>query len=121
MNKQQRFRAAHPGYDREWQRKQPVEKRRDRYLRSRYGITWAQYQELLQQQGGQCAVVGCTEPPGGRGSIYHVDHDHKTGKVRGLLCSNCNRALGLLRESPERIEGLAAYIRRRREQDLPQG
>lgn len=111
LTRQQRWRLANPTYDRDWTRKQPVEKRRDRYLRSRYGISWTQYLEILERQGGKCAVKSCTEPPGGRGKIYHVDHDHKTGKVRGLLCSNCNRALGLLREAADRIEDLARYIR----------
>jgi Recombination endonuclease VII len=113
LTKQQRFRAAHPNYDRDWQRRQPIEKRRDRWLRARYGISWAEYQEILKAQGGKCAVDTCTEPPGGRGGTYHVDHDHITGKVRGLLCSNCNRALGLLRDLAERVEGLARYIRSR--------
>ena len=112
--KSKRWRAANPNYARDWQRKQPIEKRRDRWLRTRYGITWDQYVALLEKQGGKCAVPTCTEPPGGRGNTYHVDHDHETGKVRGLLCSNCNRALGLLRENPDRIDGLARYIRERR-------
>jgi Recombination endonuclease VII len=53
------------------------------------GITDADYQALLASQGGGCAI--CDHPP--RTRRLHVDHDHKTGKVRGLLCHRCNRAL----------------------------
>jgi Recombination endonuclease VII len=53
------------------------------------GITDADYEALLAAQGGGCAI--CGNPPKTR--RLHVDHDHKTGKVRGLLCHRCNRAL----------------------------
>lgn len=57
--------------------------------RSRTGITEAEYDRLLAVQGGGCAI--CGNPPKTR--RLHVDHDHKTGAVRGLLCFRCNRAL----------------------------
>lgn len=57
--------------------------------RSRTGITEADYNAMLAAQGGGCAI--CGNPPKTR--RLHVDHDHKTGRVRGLLCFRCNRAL----------------------------
>lgn len=63
---------------------------RDRYLRRTYGITEAQYDEMLEAQHGVCAL--CFRPPKSR--RLHVDHDHKPPyRVRGLLCFRCNRAL----------------------------
>jgi hypothetical protein len=70
------------------------------------------YERLVEAQGGVCAA--CFGPPtkfnGSGKSGFHVDHNHRTGKTRGLLCSACNQALGLLKESPTRIERLLAYI-----------
>lgn len=60
-------------------------------LKTKYGITIEDYDRILQTQGG-CAICG-TKTPGGRGR-FHVDHDHITGKIRGLLCSGCNTKLG---------------------------
>jgi Recombination endonuclease VII len=82
---------------------------RDRYLRKTYGITEAQYNELLAYQGGCCAI--CRKPPKGR--RLAVDHDHKTGKVRGLLCYFCNsRFLGRGRESAAMHLAAAEYLER---------
>lgn len=68
------------------------EKRREQNWMRKYNITRAQYDDMLAQQGGRCASCPRTEP-GGRGAYFHVDHDHQTGKVRGLLCFGCNTAL----------------------------
>jgi hypothetical protein len=66
---------------------------------------------LLEEQGGKCAVCGKLNNEGRR--RLAVDHDHKTGKVRGLLCGNCNTALGLVKEDPEILSLLADYLRKR--------
>jgi hypothetical protein len=58
-----------------------------------YGIDVADYERMLEQNSGGCHICG-KKPDGVR--ALDIDHDHKTGKVRGLLCSNHNRALGLL-------------------------
>jgi hypothetical protein len=69
----------------------------------------------LEKQGGTCAVCKVEETI----QIFNatislsVDHNHLTGKVRGLLCRNCNLALGLLNEDPETIQALAKYIEER--------
>ena len=72
-----------------------------------YGLTPQRYDEMVLSQNGQCAICSCT--PTRR---LGVDHNHKTGAVRGLLCSSCNFAIGLLKDSPELIDLAAAYLRK---------
>lgn len=71
-----------------------------------YGITAAQYDELLAYQGGVCAV--CPRPPGK--TRLNVDHDHKTGLVRGLLCWQCNRRLIANHHDSELLHRGAEYL-----------
>lgn len=80
------------------------------FLKQRYGISVEEFDEMLAKQGGGCAI--CNRPSHGAGARpLHVDHDHATGKFRGVLCASCNRALGYFQESPERIERAASYLR----------
>jgi Autographiviridae endonuclease VII len=93
------------------------EDNRRRRLRNTYGITQRQYDRMLEEQGGVCA--SCKKPETHRRNnlsmqtdvirSLSVDHDHKTGDVRSLLCSSCNVALGRMNEDPERIRALADY------------
>jgi hypothetical protein len=76
-------------------------------LKTKYGITPRDYERMLEAQGGGCAT--CGRPPRDDISL-HVDHDHRTGTVRGLLCFPCNNALGLLKEDPGRLLALVAYL-----------
>lgn len=78
-------------------------------LFSKYGLTEAAYAALVESQGGKCAV--CQDPLVSTRHT-HVDHCHKTGVVRGILCHNCNRALGAARDSPVILRGLIAYLGR---------
>jgi hypothetical protein len=83
-------------------------------LGARYGITVEQYEELLQRQGGGCAICGSTEPRG-RQRSYHrrnfaVDHCHETGEVRGLLCFPCNAAIGQLGDTVEHVQSAVRYL-----------
>lgn len=90
------------------------ELRRAQHLLRRYKITDEQYQELFAQQDGKCACCGRTETNKHYGKAYplSVDHCHQTGKVRGLLCVECNSALGSLHDSPERVLALLAYLKK---------
>lgn len=75
----------------------------------RYGLTVEDYNILLAKQNNSCAV--CLSKTSKRpSSRLVVDHDHKTNKVRGILCSNCNVALGLLEDSLELINNLHRYL-----------
>lgn len=87
---------------------QPARSRRYQ-LRVKYGITDAGFDELLAAQGGCCAVCRTANPPG-RGQRLHVDHDHATGKVRGLLCTECNVGLGKFKDDPELLRRAAEYL-----------
>ncbi len=82
----------------------------DSRMRRKYGITAEEYQRLLAAQGGHCAICPATEPGYGR-KYFTVDHDHKTGKVRGLLCVRCNTGLGMMEDSADRMEAAAQYIK----------
>ena len=77
------------------------------HLKRRYGLTVEQYDEMLAAQGGVCAI--CGRPPRDDISL-HVDHDHETGRVRGLTCFRCNNALGDFNDDPRLLERAAAYL-----------
>jgi len=77
-----------------------------------YGITPEEFTALLEAQGGRCAICG-TETPGGKGG-WHLDHDHDTGAIRGLLCHACNIALGYMGDDQDRLEAAIEYLRAHR-------
>lgn len=89
-----------------------MKRRSDRgsWLRRNYGIELADFERLMEQQGGVCAICGAL-PPTGYYKQLAVDHCHETGAVRGLLCSDCNRGLGIFRDNPGRLERAAEYLR----------
>lgn len=80
---------------------------------ARYGISVEQYDEMLEQQNGVCRI--CGQPPAKEGwktvTRLHVDHDHETGKVRALLCNNCNRGLGYFQDSYELLKEAHKYLK----------
>ena len=79
-------------------------------LKNKYGLTLAGYEAMLFKQDGKCAICGSTSP-GPTEKHFHIDHDHVTGQVRGLLCELCNVGLGHFGDSPERLEMAAIYLR----------
>jgi len=92
------------------QKRPSSEQRKDYYLRRGYGISLEEYSEKLESQNGVCGICGCL-PPNNRKKHLAVDHDHNTGKVRGLLCDNCNRGLGLLKDDVETLEKAILYLK----------
>lgn len=76
-----------------------------------YGLTEKAYAALLAAQCGECAICRAPCAQFKRGEPLHVDHDHETGQVRGLLCSPCNLTLGHFNDDPERLERAAEYLR----------
>jgi len=81
---------------------------RDAHLRRTFGITEAEFDAMLAVQGGSCAVCGVEQTTDGR--AFRVDHDHSTGRVRGLLCHSCNVALGLLKDDVAVLAQAIAYL-----------
>lgn len=75
------------------------------------GLTVADYEAMVEAQEGCCALCG-TDKPWARSDKWAVDHDHETGKVRGLLCHACNKALGLFKDNPVVMRRAAEYVER---------
>jgi len=84
------------------------------YRLKKYGLTVKDYTKMFRQQGKGCAI--CGKPPKKR--RLAVDHSHKTGKVRGLLCYHCNRGLGWFYDNEEYLTKAAAYIFRSNRKEL---
>lgn len=84
---------------------------RNAELQRRYGITQQDYETMILKQNYQCAICG-TKNPGGKhnNGYFSVDHCHTTGKVRKLLCHNCNTAMGLLGDNVSIIESMIKYL-----------
>lgn len=76
---------------------------RNRHLKIRYGIEEHEVDELVRSQGNKCAICLAPHPE-------HVDHDHQTGRVRGVLCFNCNRGLGYIGDSIKGLFHAADYL-----------
>lgn len=107
MAKTEEYYKRHREEQRRWRTKnleKNKEIQRKSYLKFKYGLTVEDYNDLLETQNYKCAI--CESDP----IIYSnlsIDHCHETGKIRGLLCQNCNSAIGFLKEDPEVV--LKAY------------
>lgn len=77
------------------------------HLKSKYGISLEDYEYLLMNQHYRCAI--CSYLPESD-EVLHVDHNHATGNVRGLLCTQCNTAIGSLGDDPRRLRNAALYL-----------
>lgn len=83
------------------------EKHREKRLK-KYGLTIKDYDTMLLLQKGKCAICSGNN----KGRNFHVDHDHETGKTRGLLCNSCNIGLGMMKDNPEILKNAIKYIRK---------
>ena len=97
----------------------PYEYKRDRKtkLKNRYGITIDEYDEMFKEQEGVCAICKMPEVKKLFGNVVRlaVDHDHKTGKVRGLLCYKCNSILGRFNDNILLFESVIRYLKKGRD------
>lgn len=93
-------------------RSNEVKRMRRRHIATEFGINERTYQELFTAQGGVCAICGKPETKMFRGSVssLSIDHDHDTGKIRGLLCSSCNLGLGYFKDSIESLSNAIDYL-----------
>ena len=106
------FRARKNG----WAAKNP-DKVRDKHLRRKYGLTLAEYNERGEALGWRCQICDrqCQPVPLERGRGWQrlclvVDHDHATGRVRGLICDPCNKALGAVEDSRQTLRAMIEYL-----------
>ena len=110
LNMKKRF-AADPEKVRKTQRQwcinNPIKVRKHQ-LKIKYGITLEDFITLLIEQDGRCAI--CKSRDRGPEISWAVDHDHKTGKVRGLLCSGCNHGVGNFKDNPDLLIAAANYL-----------
>ena len=83
---------------------------RDSYLRRKFKISEKFFETMLAAQDGRCAICKRTWVEDIR--QFAVDHDHETGKIRGVLCSSCNRALGLMGDNVAALRAAVAYLER---------
>lgn len=79
-----------------------------RHKERKYGLERGEFQKLIESQNNQCAI--CGEGLIGNG---HLDHDHETGRVRGILCKQCNTGLGNFRDNQELLQNASKYLRMR--------
>lgn len=89
------------------------QRRRKAKLKESHNLTLEQYQALVEKQLGLCAI--CHKPPSQENPkemLLHVDHDHDTGEIRGLLCNCCNRGIGMLGDSAETLLSAHEYLKR---------
>lgn len=102
-------RDDHNAYSRAYMkrlREENPDKVKDAKLRDKYGIGLEEFRQRIEDQDGLCAICGVTmEKP-------HVDHDHVTGKVRGVLCAQCNVGLGMFRDDPSALHAAIEYLLR---------
>lgn len=114
IERAQKWRDLNPDKYEAWKRRNREENRerlaasnRRGHLRRKYGLTVEEFEFLRIAQDDRCAI--CNEPdPAG----LHIDHDHETGLIRGLLCGKCNKAIGLLREEPALFDAASRYLQR---------
>lgn len=83
--------------------------RQNAYLLKRYGMSLVAYHSMLEAQRNTCAIC-CTPLSPQRGT--HVDHNHQTQQIRGILCNACNRGLGYLKDSPQLLQRAIDYLQK---------
>lgn len=91
-------------------RKTNPETFRNTALKAKYGVSLEQYRIKLAAQGNVCKICGSSNP-GASKKLFSVDHNHKTGQIRGILCHGCNAGLGMFREDPISLQNAIKYLK----------
>ena len=99
-----KYRRNNPKKIRQWHR--------ENHLTRKYGISFPEYESMLRLQDYRCAICGRKFT---KDNVACVDHDHKTGQVRALLCKQCNTGIGMLQDNPSIIHEAEMYIRKYKE------
>lgn len=109
LSQQKAYSDAHKqersSYNRQY-RKKNAQYLRKKVVSKRYGISIEDYDLLVLKQGGSCKICGVVGDP----YKLFVDHDHKTGRVRGLLCGKCNFGIGQFNDDPQLLSRAAEYL-----------
>lgn len=95
-----------------YSRPEVKERMRDQWFQKKYGISLRDYKALARKQGGKCAICKRTSEEEPKGKRLAVDHCHETNTIRGLLCQNCNRGMGLFGDNIALLEKAIAYLKR---------
>lgn len=117
LGKQAEYRAKNPEKNRQYyeaNREAAKAKAKANYYRTLYGLTADDIARMDLEQESKCAICSAQFDKSiqrGRGARY-VDHDHETGKVRGLLCHHCNSGLGYFLDDPDKLAAAIAYLKR---------
>jgi hypothetical protein len=108
--------GKYPGNLKRWKAANPDKVFNSSMRKQGIDCTWEQQQEMLTKQGNVCAI--CHRPEkvvrDGKQKALAVDHDHATGKVRGLLCSTCNLVLGRMEDNPDLLRNAVFYLEQHR-------
>ena len=122
-----KYRKEHPEVSKKWRTKnkdyyknwwkENKDRQKDYNLQKKFGITLNDYNKILSEQNGLCAICGKKEELNfdkriNKSRLLSVDHDHTTGKVRELLCNKCNHLLGLANDSFEILDKASNYLRK---------
>lgn len=94
-----------------WRKRNP-EKLYERELKRNYGCSLEQYNQMVIDQKGKCAICSTLHNPMAKKGRLFVDHDHKTGKIRALLCSACNCMLGYAKDNINTLVAAIEYIKK---------
>lgn len=92
-------------FNKRWRDKNPDKTKAIR-IKSRYGLSTEQLEKLRTKQNNCCAI--CLDE-----TDLHIDHDHTTGQIRGLLCGSCNKGIGLLKDDINNLENAIIYLRQK--------
>lgn len=104
-----KYAAEKLAYNRMWNAENPHRKA-ENHLKNAYGLTRTQYEKMFSDQGRKCAVCK-TDNPKNTFNPWHVDHCHRTGKVRGILCNRCNTGLGFFADDIELLKLAIEYLK----------
>jgi hypothetical protein len=99
-------------YAKAYRKKEPKNQKKTRHLKKYYGISLEKFNEMMESQNGFCAICKESEKRmiRGKNADLSVDHDHKTGKVRGLLCYSCNTGIGKLKDDRNVLLSAVKYL-----------
>ena len=102
--------SEYNNYTAQWRAKNP-DKQHATDIKRHYGLSIDEYRLLLDKQHNKCQICGKKHNPSEKRQRLYVDHDHLTGKVRGLLCANCNFIIGHADDKVELLQKAIAYLK----------